>query len=173
MDQLAMEEKSTKEVDDIEAKCSELGDDEFVEAALCHQNIFVKAIQPEESNKWEKDELRLFRLKLDSINRVYLNQQLKTIYDDDHDDYDGGEIIITDSLELYVRAKYKDKNIFVGLCYKVCEEGNQGNRTSISGILTLTYDVEIFSKSMVKFYFHPDNVYKSLIKDGYRYVYIF
>ena len=174
-------------MDNIKAKCSGLDKDPFVLGAICHQNTFIKVIPPKELKNWDKDELELFTLKFDSIDRVYLNQQFESIYgdgydededdddddddgDDDYDDDDDRVIIKTDSLELYVRAKYKDKHIFVGLCCKVCKNGNH---TSITGILSLTFDVEIFSKSMVKFYFLPDTVYKSLIKDGYRYVYIF
>ena len=93
---------------------------------------------------------------------MYLNQHL-------HEQLDLNRFSC--NLELYVRVKFKDSKIFVGLCYKRTSNFFSMNNDSFfkthSGILCITRSQDIFYKSMVKFYFKPLIIRTSLIKDNY------
>jgi len=158
------DEEFQQMLEEIESKASTLSSDKLVCAALDLQHMLVKKVPAKEQMKWEEGELESYKLDFRSIDRVYRHSQ------ENHDEYLEDSIISTCCVEIYVRAKYKSNHIFVGLSFKrilTCSLRIHHMDIHHSGLLMLTCDVDTFYKSMVKAYFEPGVVYKSLSNDGY------
>ena len=135
--------------------------DQLVLEAIENQKYLTKKIpEYEEKNKWFSYEVVNFQVYLGNVDRVYFHEHIHDLY--------GSNIYCY--LEAYFRMKCNDgAHVFIGLVYK--SKINSGdtffNTKHKSGALFLTKDVNIFTKSMMKFYFQTKSIYLSLRQDNY------
>ena len=157
----------------IESGRNDLYEDELIlEAFLEQGGCFKKRVSPFERNKFFDHELDNFVVSINSIDRVYSCHHKCTLVNVIDPRHSRGVRCV---LEIYFRTKYLSKFLFVGMDYErvlnYFETGHEHNAEiacgSRSGALTLSYDVDIFTKSMVKHHFDVEAIYFSLKKDIY------
>ena len=132
--------------------------------ALHRQKTFKRVVPFHED--WTDFQLNNFSLESSLITRIYSIQHFHEIANEI------GEVSC--KFEICLQIKYKGKNIFLTLNYKqnysFFSEQNAFfiETKKDSGVMCFTYDVNIFFKSMVKFYMKPGLIFQSLNKDKYN-----
>ena len=149
---------------EIENHSKELHLNGLFSNALHRQKTFKRVVPSHED--WTNFELNNFLLESSQITRVYSINHCHEIADEI------GEVLC--KFEICLQIIYKEKKNFLVLSYRqnysfFSEEFPFViERKKDSGLMCFTYDVNIFFKSMVKFYMKPELINQSLIKDKYN-----
>ena len=117
------------------------------------QNMFEKSTTPwEQKNLWPGDTLQKFEIDLKKIDRVY------------HFDFYDTERYNEQKYELIARMIYDDIPLYIYLKASCGLGGifeSEGN-----GSIYLSYNVDIFMKTILTSYHSMDLIYELLLRDG-------
>lgn len=124
--------------------------DDLVGVALIYQNMFDRRTSPWEIAEWQENELENFCIESCNVDRLY------HIYHFD-DDVSGREY------ELLARLDYHGRSIYVKLCAG-CDY--TGFDCQGGGEIYLSFDAQVFLKSIVNNDQNPRGIWESMVEDG-------
>ncbi|XP_068237560.1 uncharacterized protein [Palaemon carinicauda] len=123
---------------------------EYVGTALHYQQIFEKRTSPWERAEWADDELENFQVLAEHIDRLYHIHHFD-------DNISGKEY------ELIARMDYQGRSVYVRMSAG-CDY--TGFECQGDGEIYVSYDAEVFLKSIITGECNQHGIWKSMIDDG-------
>ena len=121
--------------------------------ALTWQELFTRKTPPWEMVEWETDELKCYEVHANRVDRVY------HIYVDDGDGVGHRRYILLGRMRYGSRMSYFALEAGCDFCGFICEGG---------GEIYVTFDAQIFLKSVVRPSQNPHAIWTLMLEDGLK-----
>lgn len=126
-----------------------------VDRAICNLHFFDRKTSPSENNLWKEGELATFDIILKDIDRLYHINPIPRY--EDAESYD--------EFELMVRVEHRGRPLFVEL---VGGGFFSGFDYTGGGSIFVSFDPNIFTKTIQTRVVNSKSIYTSLLNDGYE-----